>query len=51
MADAGQPDSAARVIGRFFFGTSSAAAFACAAALATLPADMRSGTRIALVSG
>ncbi|MEP6872946.1 MAG: PAS domain S-box protein [Burkholderiales bacterium] len=51
MADAGQPESAARIIGRFFFGTSSAAAFACAAALATLPADMRSGTRIGLVTG
>ena len=50
-ADAGQPESAARIIGRFFFGASSAAALACAAVLATMPAHMGSGARIGLVAG
>jgi PAS domain S-box-containing protein len=51
MPDAGPPESAARSIGQFFFGTSSAAAFACAAVLAMMPSAMGSGTRIGLVAG
>jgi len=49
MADAELPDSAARIIGRFFFGTSCAAALACAAVLASLPAALAPGARVALV--
>jgi len=40
MADAELPESAARIIGRFFFGTSSAAGFACSLILLTLPVGL-----------
>jgi len=51
MADAELPESAARIIGRFFFGTTSAAGFACAAILTTLPIDLPLPAQLALVGG
>jgi len=49
MADAELPESAARLIGRFFFGTTAIAALLCAAMMSILPAGMPLGVRIALV--
>ena len=43
MANAELPESAARIIGRVFFGTTSAAAFAGVALVATLPLGMMPG--------
>ena len=51
MADAELSDSAARIIGRLFFGTTSAAAFACAAVLASLPLGLSPEARIGLAGG
>ena len=50
LADAGLPESAARMIGRFFFGTSCGAALACAAIIGTMPSDIVADTRLALAA-
>ena len=49
--DAELPESAARIIGRLFFGTTSVAGFACTAILATLPMDRHPWVHIGLVGG
>ncbi len=48
LADTALPEPAARIIGRFFFGTSCAAGFACAAMLASVPLGLPSPARVAL---
>jgi PAS domain S-box-containing protein len=49
MADAELPESAARLIGRFFFGTTATAALLCALILSALPAGLPLVTRMLLV--
>ncbi|MEP7297376.1 MAG: PAS domain S-box protein [Burkholderiales bacterium] len=51
MANAELPESAARIIGRVFFGTTSAAGFACSVILALLPVGLSSGGQMLLVGG
>ncbi|MES1265055.1 MAG: hypothetical protein ABUU24_05310, partial [Variovorax sp.] len=49
-ADAALPESAARMIGRFFFGTSGGAAAACAVIVAAAPLPLASDIRVWLIA-
>ncbi|HEY8706361.1 MAG TPA: PAS domain S-box protein [Burkholderiaceae bacterium] len=49
LADVELPESAGRMIGRFFFGTVSGAAFASAIVLSVLPPELPPGLRLGLV--
>ena len=49
LADVELPESAGRMIGRFFFGTISGAAFASAIILSVLPPELPPGLRLVLV--
>ena len=49
--DAELPESAVRIIGRFFFGTTSAAGFASAAILTILPVGLPRAAQVALIGG
>ncbi|HEY4067599.1 MAG TPA: PAS domain S-box protein [Burkholderiaceae bacterium] len=51
MANAELPESAARIIGRIFFGTTSAAAFAGVALISAVPLGLVPGLRISLFGG
>ena len=50
QADAELPPSAARMIARYYFGTTAGAALGCAAILSVLPPALAHGVRVALVS-
>jgi PAS domain S-box-containing protein len=51
MADAELPESAARIIGRFFFGTAAMAALLSAAIMGTLPSHLSPWLRTTIVGG